>query len=83
MHDFLKRYYKELILIFVYIAIGCAAYICWFDSLWHLWYVDVLTAITIVAIGCCIGYFYIKNLEKNDKKEEVERKETDEESEVK
>ena len=82
MADFVKKYYKELILIVVYIAIACAAYICWFDSLWHLWYVDVITALAIIVIGGAIGYFYIKSIEKEEKKEEV-RKEPEQESDVK
>lgn len=82
MADFVKKYYKELILIVVYIAIACAAYICWFDSLWHLWYVDVITALAIIVIGAAIGYFYIKSIENEEKKEEV-RKESEQESDVK
>ena len=70
MKDFLKRYYKELILIFFYIAIACAAYICWFDSLWHLWYVDLITGVVILAVGAIVGFIYIESIERARKKEE-------------
>ena len=70
MKDFLKRYYKELILIFFYIAIACAAYICGFDSMWHLWYVDLVTGLAILALGVTVGFIYISSLEKENKKKE-------------
>lgn len=73
MKDFLKRYFKELILIFFYIAIAVAAYVCWFDSLWHLWYVDLVTSLAIVAIGITVGFIYISSLEKEKKTKEEEK----------
>ena len=73
MKDFLKRYFKELILIFFYIAIAVAAYVCWFDSLWHLWYVDLVTSLVIVAIGITVGFIYISSLEKEKKTKEEEK----------
>ena len=82
MKSFLRRYYKEVILIFFYIAIAVAAYICWFDSLWHLWYVDLITAIVIVVIGGTIGFLYIKGIEKDEEKKKNEPKEETKEPEI-
>ncbi len=72
MKYFLKSYYKELILIFFYIAIACGAYICWFDSLWHLWYVDLVTGLAIASIGIVVGFIYISSLEKEKKAKTTE-----------
>ena len=75
MKDYLKRYYKECILIFFYIAVAVAAYVCWFDSLWHLWYIDLLTAATIVVIGGTIGFLYVKSIEKEESHKEQKKEE--------
>ena len=84
MKDFLRRFYKEVILIFFYIAIAVAAYVCWFDSLWHLWYVDLVTAISIVVVGATVGFLYIKSIEKEEsqKKEKEEKNSTEEKIEA-
>lgn len=82
MKSFLRRYYKEVILIFFYIAIAVAAYICWFDSMWHLWYVDLITAVVIVVIGGTIGFLYIKGIEKDEEKKKNEPKEETKEPEI-
>ena len=82
MKSFLRRYYKEVILIFFYIAIAVAAYICWFDAMWHLWYVDLITALVIVVVGVTIGFLYIKGIEKDEEKKKVEPKEENKEPEI-
>lgn len=85
MKDYLKRYYKEIILVVFYIAIACAAYICWFETLWHLWYVDMITGLAIVFIGLTIGFLYIRSLEKaknEEVKQETPKEEVKEEEKV-
>lgn len=80
MKEFIKREYKNLILVFAYIVIANLAYIIWFQDLWGLWYIDLITAIVITALGVLLGYFYIKSEEKKklevvDAKDYVEQKE--------
>lgn len=61
MIDFVKKYYLNILLVVFYTAIAMTVYIIWFDSLWHLWYIDVITGIVILAIGCVLGFFYVKS----------------------
>ena len=88
----IKNNLKNFLLVIAYIIISVAVYVVWFDSLWHLWYVDVITGVVIVALGIVIGYFYLKGEEDNknkkieakeDKKEEVKEETTEEDNEVK
>ncbi|MCR5231139.1 MAG: hypothetical protein K6B64_00660 [Acholeplasmatales bacterium] len=77
MKDYLKRYYKEVILVIFYIAIACAAYICWFETLWHLWYVDMITGLAIIFLGGTVGFLYIRSLEKARLEKEASEKPID------
>ncbi len=61
MIDFVKKYYLNILLVVFYTAIAMTVYIIWFDSLWHLWYIDLITGVIIFAIGCVLGYFYVKS----------------------
>lgn len=61
MIDFIKKYYLNILLVVFYTAIAMTVYIIWFDSLWHLWYIDFITGIVILGIGCVLGYFYVKS----------------------
>jgi len=81
MFNFVKKFYSNLLLVLIYTAIAMTVYIVWFDSMWHLWYIDMITGIVILAIGGVLGYFYIKSeMNKDEKKPEVkeEKKETKE-----
>lgn len=76
LKDLIKKQYKNLILISVYIISAALVYGIWFNSMWHLWYVNLITVVVIVAIGCVIGYFYlkleIKNQDEANKKDITE-----------
>lgn len=81
MFNFVKKFYSNLLLVLIYTAIAMTVYIVWFDSMWHLWYIDMITGIVILAIGGVLGYFYIKSeMNKDEKKPEFkeEKKETKE-----
>ncbi len=56
-----KNQYKNILLVIGYIIVTSSVYGVWFHSLWHLWFVDVIIVLVIIAIGCVIGYFYIKS----------------------
>lgn len=75
--DYIKNNYKNIILVLAYIIIACAVYVVWFNSMWHLWYVNMITIIVIISIGITIGYLYIKsdNKAKKIKEEKIENKE--------
>lgn len=62
--EFFKRQYKNLILVAMYLIMANVVYIVWFNDLWHLWYVDVITFLAITALGLFIGYKYILSEEK-------------------
>lgn len=64
--DLIKKQWKNLIIVFFYILFASLVYGIWFDSLWHKWYIDFITVLVIVIIGCVIGYFYIKSELKKD-----------------
>lgn len=68
MPEFIKKYFKNLLLVVTYTVLMILIYVIWFESLWHLWYVDFVTGILIFAGGCVIGYQYIKGVVEADKK---------------
>ncbi|RIA78118.1 hypothetical protein EI71_00430 [Anaeroplasma bactoclasticum] len=70
MKMLLKNHWKELAIVFVYILVACLAYGVWFNSLWHKWYINLITILVIIAIGVVIGFFYIKGMDKEKAKEE-------------
>ena len=76
MGEFIKKYFKHLVLVAVYTILMMTIYIVWFESLWHLWYVDSITGIVILAGGVFIGYKYVKGIvketEEKEKKENIE-----------
>ena len=76
MLDFIKKNLKDLLLVTVYTVLGIVIYVIWFESLWHLWFVDVITGLVILGIGITIGYFYIKGQIKE--REEKEKKDNPE-----
>lgn len=61
MIDFIKKYYLNILLVVFYTAIAMTVYIIWFDSMWHLWYVDLITGFVVFGFGCAFGYYYLKN----------------------
>lgn len=76
-----EKHWKDLLLICAYIATAVAVYTVWFQSMWHLWYVTLLTACLICVVGVLIGAYYIKEKDKEEakKNEEVKIEETKEE----
>jgi len=78
MKEFIKKYYKDLLLVVGYTGVAMAVYIVWFESMWHLWYVDLITAILILGLGALIGYFYLKSIINKDSKENVKEESQEE-----
>lgn len=77
--NYIKNNYKNILLVLAYIIIACAVYVVWFDSMWHLWYVNMITIIVITLIGVAIGYLYIKSENKAKENKEVKIEENKEE----
>lgn len=75
LKDLIKKQYKNLILIAAYIIAASLVYGIWFNSIWHLWYINLITVFVIVAVGCVIGYFYLKSEIKKQEQLEAENKE--------
>ncbi len=71
MMDFIKKYYKHLLLVVFYSVLALTIYIIWFNSLWHLWYVDVITALVILGISVFLGYDYMKGVIKEEMEKEA------------
>ena len=71
MKDFIKKFYKDLLLVVGYTGVAIAVYVVWFESMWHLWYVDFITAFLILGLGALIGYFYMKSVIAEASKETV------------
>ena len=70
MKDFIKKYYKSLLLVLGYTVVAEVVYIILFESLWHKWYLDLIIAFAILVLAGVIGFFYIKDVMKNEPKEE-------------
>lgn len=66
MKEIFKKYYLNILLVLAYIIAGCVVYGVWFNAIWNLWYVTLITIILIIGIGSLIGYFYIKGLIKKN-----------------
>ena len=84
MKDFIKKFYKDLLLVVGYTGVAIAVYVVWLESMWHLWYVDFITAFLILGLGALIGYFYMKSViaeaSKKTVKEEPKTEEATEET---
>ena len=76
MKEIIKKYYTILLLAFVYTTVAITVYIIWFNSMWHLWFVNVIAGILIFGLGVVITYLYIKAKIDKEKKEEA-KDETD------
>ena len=75
LKDLIKKQYKNLILIAAYIIAAALVYSIWFNSIWHLWYINLITVFVIVTAGCVIGYFYLKSEIKKQEQLEAEKTE--------
>ena len=82
MMEFVKKYYKHLLLVLFYSVLALVIYIIWFNSLWHLWYVDVITAIVILGLSVFLGYDYMKGVIKEEKEKEDKALEDNTEAKV-
>ena len=82
MKELLKNQYKNVILVCCYIIISTLVYTVSADCLWDIWWIDEIVGILIAALGCYIGYKFIKSeeaerikkleaVEENNKVEEV------------
>lgn len=70
MKNILKKYLNTFLLATAYTAIAIVIYVMWFDYLWHLWFVDLITALIITTIGVVITHFYIKSKIIKEKEQE-------------
>ena len=50
MKKLFTDHWKELSIVFVYIVVASLVYVVWFNSLWGLWYVNLITVLAIIAI---------------------------------
>ncbi len=76
MKEYIKKYYTILLLAIIYTTVAITVYIIWFNSMWHLWFVNVIAGILIFGLGVVITYLYIKAKIDKEKKEEA-KDETD------
>ena len=77
MSKIIKKYWAICGLTLAYTCIADVVYIIWFNSLWHLWFINVITGICITAIGFTIGYIYLKRTIIADKAKEEALKNED------
>ncbi len=78
MKELLKKQYKNVILVCCYIIIATLVYTVSADCLWDIWWIDVIVGILIAALGCYIGYKFIKS----EEAERVKKLEAAEENKV-
>lgn len=76
MKKLFKNHWKELAIVCVYVIVASLAYGVWFHSLWHKWYIDLITCVVILAIGVVIGYFYITGMDKEKANKESKIEDT-------
>lgn len=63
MKELLKNQYKNVILVCCYIVVTTLVYTVSADCLWSIWWLDVIVGLLIAALGCYVGYRYIKSEE--------------------
>ena len=63
MKELFKNQYKNVILVCCYIIVSTLVYTVSADCLWEIWWIDVIVGILIAALGCYIGYKFIKSEE--------------------
>ncbi len=79
MKELLKNQYKNVILVCCYIVVTTLVYTVSADCIWSIWWLDVIVGLLIAALGCYVGYRYIKSeeqirlkkLEENNKVQEI------------
>jgi len=74
MKELWKNEKKNILLVVAYTLVAMTVYCVWFHSLWHLWYVTLLTGLLIIIIGAVCGYFYVKSSIRAKAKLEEENK---------
>ena len=60
MKEYIKNNYKYLIAAIGYIVVATFVYGVLADSLWHKWFLTLITCFVVVLIGFTVAYFYIK-----------------------
>ena len=65
MKELLKNQYKNVILVCCYIIVSTVVYTVSADCLWDLWFIDLIVGVLVVALGCYIGYKFLKSEEEN------------------
>ena len=73
MKDFIKKYYKNLILVLVYLVLGNLVYIILANEIWHKWYLDLIVGIVVTAFGIYLGYLYLRSEIRAEKKKEEKK----------
>ena len=74
MKDFIKNNYKYLLGAIGYIVVATIVYGVFADSLWHKWFLTLITCVVVVLLGLVIAYFYIKEIKNEKIKKEEEKK---------
>lgn len=72
MKEFIKKYYKQLLLVLIYLALGNVVYIILANEMWHLWFVDIIVGVVITAFGVYLGYLYLRSEIKAEEKKKEE-----------
>lgn len=92
MKELWKNEYKNILLVIAYTIVALVVYCVWFQSIWHRWYITLLTGFVVAILGCVVGYFYIKsdikakiknNEIKEEKNQSVEEEKTENNNEEK
>ena len=77
MKELFKNQYKNVILVCCYIIVSTLVYTVSAECLWEIWWIDVIVGILVAALGCYIGYKFIRSEEAERIKKLEAAEETD------
>ena len=70
MRKNIKKHYKDILLVVGYTIAAIIIYVALLHNLCGLWWVDLITAIVVIAVGVTCGIIYIKSLIKKDQQQD-------------
>lgn len=70
MKDIFNKFYKDIILALAYSVVAVIVYVFMAESIWGLWYIDLIMGFGVLVISLVLSYVYVKSRIKEEKKKE-------------
>ncbi len=75
MKEFIKKYYKNLILVIIYLVLANLVYVILANEIWHRWYLDIIVGLVVSGFGIYLGFLYIRSEIRAEEKKNKEANE--------